>query len=579
MLTTTDPENVNAAFLLMRYPFGYCLKDANVEKFVSPHYEGNPGLERAVFVLTSLQKDISRRLPSDQAAWQVAQKLSNKTSGAAALSTFCDDPDLTPQVLRLLEANLSSATSVALHNARVVAPTECRDEDLRALIQCVWLSSHIALCLLGIARVQLLGSTVRFEAANDAVRVSLRRAWFGVAFDACSRIVDDMRLDCLCRTNQHTSLLFETFRYFTKAWRLGCPEASGDESSAEGADPRSSGEEKKFVGAVMRHRADVLIPSMKLLVGSAVYAGLGKEMGRREAQQNGCVEDFDLMVQKMESLPVSMRPFEVNQRGLRPGALQPSIGLLSVAEMIARHKLGDHWHAALGNEMADYLASRLEKVEGVRVIRKELLRDRATDPTAPLDVDLFVVDERIGRAYAIQCKHLEGSNGIDLLDWLERFRRTHDAKRTGLDKAIQQLERLKGLCSGDEKIRRYLAEEIRLSDPEIQSICPVVVHNVWNIDFWRNDVGVCLYDLHTFCNVMDRRAGATSLITAQAVEDTGVLRGDDPVDLADPDAVISAYLNDPSPHWKALTQFDCVAGVHRTATFGDTAIIAVGLGI
>jgi hypothetical protein len=563
MFTVTDPGLLNSALLLMQWPFTYCLDETNVQKFLSPHYAAHPGLERAVSLLANLQREISEKLPSDDSTWELARASSKNASGKRAISTTSADPKLARAAAPALDAPLYEAVSVALHRAKAPSTRTCHIRDLHALTRCVWLSSHVALCVLGVARATLVDSNVHFEIASDAARRALLRAWFGVAFDKYARLSDDARLDQFRNISQRTDLLPEMLRYFMRAWRLGLTATDDGQSG----------------GAVMRHRGAVLMPAMKLVVGSIACAAHGKAMQRQEALDNGCAEEFDLMMQQLKALPAAMRPLEPGSRGLRPGALQPSIGLLSAAEMLAKRNLGNDWHDELGHEMVDYLASRVGRVDGVRVIRKELRREMATDKTIPLDVDLFVVDDRIQRVYAVQCKHLEGSGGLGLLDWLERFRRTREKDRKGLDKAVQQLENLQRLCSVDAKIQSYLAKEVGLSPREIESIRPIVVHNVWNVDFWRTDQGICFYDLHTFCNAIDRRLGVLGLITQDAVADAGELRSAELVDLAYPDTVIAAYVNDPDPRWQALANFDATARVDRAAMFGDTLVSAIGLGL
>uniref|UniRef100_UPI002ABE89DC hypothetical protein n=1 Tax=Burkholderia sp. BCC1977 TaxID=2817440 RepID=UPI002ABE89DC len=205
--------------------------------------------------------------------------------------------------------------------------------------------------------------------------------------------------------------------------------------------------------------------------------------------------------------------------------LQLVPGLLSIAEHIARQKRGENWHAELGHEMARYLVTRVANTRGVRVVEVALLQHVTTE-NVPLDVDVFLVDERINRVYAVQCKHLENPFRIGLLDWLERFRRPRKGGRKGLDKAVQQLSELRRLSRDDTKVTRFLMESIGLTSEQIETIRPVVVHNIWNLDFWQTDQGICFYDLHTFCNAIKGRESTMGVIGPGGVTEWGSLRSD-----------------------------------------------------
>lgn len=561
MFSITDPGLVDTAVLLLQWPFAYALNRSNVEKFLAPHFSLHSGLETAVGALTSLQSGLPE-LPSNESAWHAASIFSDSNDQEAPIRTVWPAAD----ALRfnkhtlVLDAPLYESVSTALYRKSAEASRLCSQSDLKVLTQCVWLSAHIALCVLGTARAVSDGANVRFEVANHASQLALRRAWFGVAFDQYARLSDEARLKALETSDRFG--LEDVFLFFTKQWRLGIPMADDGQPS----------------GTIFSLLHTVLIPSMKLLAACAHLSRLGRPLERCQADQLNCLHEFDLIERHMRSLPMAHRVCQPGKEGLSRGPLQLVPGLLSLAERLAREKLGDNWHDALGHEMARYLADRIAKIPGVRVIEVEL-RQHMTTADVPLDVDLFVADERINRVYAVQCKHLENSSAIGLLDWLERFRRPRNDERKGLDKAVQQLENLRQLCIDDNKIKNFLTEEVGLTPSQIDTIRPIVVHNLWNIDFWQNNEGICFYDLHTFCNAINGREGTVGSIGRGGVTLAGQVRDDAVVDMSAPDAVLSAYINDSNPLWGPIAHFDAVGKAQRFTTVGDIVISAEGLGL
>lgn len=561
MFTVTDPGLIDTAVLLLQWPFTYALKPGNPEKFLAPHYANNPGLERAVGALVELLSSLPD-LPGNESAWHEATVLSKRSSEHYPIRTKWHPSEATlfEGFTRVVDIPLYESVSTALHRKNSASKRVCDQNELCVLARSVWLSSHIALCVLGVARAELDGTGVRFKALTPASQLALRRAWFGVAFDQYSRIGDEAQLE-IALTNPSLRL-DSILHFFTKQWRLGLP---------TGVDGGPG-------GAIMALLDSVLIPSVKLLASCLQLSKMNRPLTLDQATQMACPQEFELIHQHMESLPVSERAMQPGQEELFMGPLQLIPALLSVAERIAREKIGDGWHAALGHEMAKYLASRTGSIPGVRVMEVEL-RQEMTSEGVPLDVDLFIVDERINRVYAIQCKHFESSFRIDLLDWLVRFRRPRDDKRTGLDKALQQLENLPRLCRDDERIRSALVNDVGLTEAQIDTIRPIVIHNLGNLDFWQTDQGVCIYDLHTFCSAVKGREATVISISSAGVNQRGTICSEAFVDMADPDSVLSAYINDPASTWQDLAHFDAMSRAQRVTTAGSILIVADGLGI
>lgn len=561
MFEVTDPSVIDTAVLLLRWPFAYALSPGNAEKFLAPHYANNPGLEKGVGALIRLQSALPE-LPSNESTWHEAELLSRGPTRDFPIHTQwpASDVPLFDQFTRVIDVPLYESVCIALHRKNPAANGVCDRNELKMLTQCMWLSSLIALCVLGVARAVLDGTNVRFKVASTTSQLALRRAWFGVAFDRYNRIGDEAQLELALKNPRLR--LEEVLHFFTKQWRLGLP--IGNDARPE--------------GAIFGLLDLVLIPSVKLLATCLQSSKLNRPLTHDQARQLGCIDEFHLIEQHMCSLPISERALQPEQAGLVLGPLQLVPALLSVSEAIARKKLGDDWHAALGQEMARYLATRMADTSGVRVIEIELLQ-HMTSANTPLDVDLFIVDERIDRVYAIQCKHFENSFRVDLLDWLVRFRRPRNDKRKGLDKALQQLGDLVRLCKDDERVRRTLMEEVGLTQSQIETIRPIVIHNLGNLDFWQTDQGICIYDLHTFCSAVKGREGAVMSISSSGVTQQGMLRSSAIVDMSDPDSVLSAYVNDSNPMWQHLARFDAMGGVRRMTAVSDFTILADGLGL
>jgi hypothetical protein len=560
MFTITDPGLIDTAVLLLRRPFSYASRPGNAEKFLAPHYAKNPGLERAVDALRAQHESFSS-LPMNEPAWLEAVALAKGPVDDYPIRTRWSTPeaDLFVDFARVVDVPLYESMSLALSkDDRSVQPT-CSQDELRRLTHCVWLSSLIALCVLGVARADLDGKGVRFSPLNSVSQRALRRTWFGVAFDQISRLGDEARLEALL-TNPDGADIAGFLEFFAKQWRLGFPAESNGRPN----------------GTIWSMLKPVIFPAVRLLGASLQLSKMNRALTEDQAERIGLIDEFRLIRESMGSLAVSDRALEPAQSALTLGPLQLVAALLSVAEELARKRIDANWHGKVGHEMANYLRRRIEGTRGLRVVEVVLVQDTTTEKV-PLDVDLFVIDERINRVYAIQCKHFEHSFRTDLLDWLVRFRRPRGEKRKGLDKALQQLENLPRLCREDERVRRVLIRDVGLTEAQIETIRPIIVHNLGNLDFWRTDQGICFYDLHTFCNVVKGREAAVMSIGASGVEHGGIVRDGAILDLADPDSVINAYVNDPK--WQDLKQFDAMGRAQRIATVGEVPIVADGLGV
>lgn len=158
MFTVTNPGLIDSVVLMLQWPFSYALNQGNVDKFLVPHYVAHSGLEQAVEVLIELQKGLSD-LPSNEVAWRKAMELRENSSHRPAVHTdwlVAEDPSI-KKVAPMLDTTLHESVCVALHRKKSLAGRSCSVDTLNLLTQCVWLSEHIALCVLGIAHAALDG--------------------------------------------------------------------------------------------------------------------------------------------------------------------------------------------------------------------------------------------------------------------------------------------------------------------------------------------------------------------------------------------------------------------------------------
>jgi hypothetical protein len=144
---------------------------------------------------------------------------------------------------------------------------------------------------------------------------------------------------------------------------------------------------------------------------------------------------------------------------------------------------------------------------------------------------------------------------------------------------VQQLSELRRLTKDDARVRQILIDEVGLTPTQIDTIRPVVVHNIWNLDFWQTDQGICFYDLHTFSNAVRGRERIPGMIEPNGVHEFDAVRDNVTVDVSDPDALLDAHLNGTDELAKALVHFDAVRDVRRSMTVGDRVIVAEGLGL
>jgi len=165
MFTATDPGLIDTAVLLLQWPFTYALNPGNPEKFLAHHYAKNPGLERAVRALAELLSSLPD-LPANESAWHEATVLAEGSLQDYPIRTQwqVSDAILFEDYARVIDVPLYESVCIALHRKNPSAQRACSRLELRALAQCVWLSSHIALCVLGVARAELDGAGVRFSA-------------------------------------------------------------------------------------------------------------------------------------------------------------------------------------------------------------------------------------------------------------------------------------------------------------------------------------------------------------------------------------------------------------------------------
>lgn len=562
MFTLTDPNLLDTGSLLIEWPFSYCKNQKNVDKFLAPHYAKNTGLEQMIRILGRMQCD-EMEFPSAQNYWEFSKKVTlTEGSTPVVLTQGAGSAGVTPkQLSHELDVSLFESVAFALHKVKGMDAVQCTEGAFKKLTNMMWISQHVALCILGVVRIENDIDSIKIVPSDDEVKRNLRRTWFGVAFDKYSRLSDETQLRSI---NQTGKVTFGTLLFFTKQWRLGLPVDSEDQPC----------------GAVSDLLKSALLPSVKIILGVLHRTQHRRTFTRGDARKLGCVHEFDVLHSRAKSQPFIDRIFDLRLDGVRLGEIQLTLGLVDAAEHLARIKHGDTWHNRFGDEQVKYIAKRLKGVSGLRVIEKEL-RQEETSFETPVDVDLFIIDENIGRVYAIQSKHLEKSFRSGLLDWVSRFRNSREDDAKQLGKAVRQLENLSKLCAEDRKTRDYLTSVIGIPENLIDAIRPVVLHNIGSIDFWKTETGVAIYDLHTFCNVLHGGEASILKIGREFVDPLGSVTTleNRPLDLAEPDAVLSAYLSDSNSVWAPIQNFAVAELVTRAIHVEESHIFAVGVGV
>ena len=553
---TRDVELIRLAHTILSYPHEYCLKAENQQR-LNRLLPPSAGTSRFVDMLRATQSALVPYLPLPfDNVWNQRDALPLRLAPATTyVGSTLANTDIS-EFARLLDRGLLEEV---LETMPCDATGIATSEGIRLAQASVWLSQHLALVALGLAKVELAASDqlVITPSSSEAIQ-HLRRLWFAAAFEELSLRKAQMTLEVYAHLasggegldGDVARAFYEALFLIPQHWRLPYDEGP--------------------VAVLLENHLQPLI----WLAGLAVHAA--RFRGRRPIFRwdvpSKIWHVFDAVLKDQSSRSLLDRVFDVCNGGLVLGPRKIAPGLMLIAERMASDLLGPTWHdSGLSGVQKKYLIERLRRIRHVQIIDIEIAKHDTTDGTH-VDVDLFVRDMRQGILFAVQLKHLEYSDKGGLRYWLGRFLRTDK----GLAYGVVQLEAFRSLAKSDSKVRAKLLANGMAAD-ELDEVVPVVLHNIGVMDCLVFQSGILVYDQHTFANVLDNRSAVgIGVANGEAVHVT--FDGHPtPCRLDDPDTVISAYASD--PHFGDIAHFDATSEITRHLSMLGSTVTARGLGI
>jgi hypothetical protein len=146
---------------------------------------------------------------------------------------------------------------------------------------------------------------------------------------------------------------------------------------------------------------------------------------------------------------------------------------------------------------------------------------------------------------------------------------------------VDQLVNLANLIESDETTRSYLRNLLGINNEELKKIVPVVVQNIGSLDFWRVNAGILIYDINTFCNVLNGHEYTFMEKKQSYMSRSGGAQYDETIvsPLSKPKQVIDAYLSANDRLSGDLQNYNYAANVYRELLLDDYKFKAIGLGL
>ncbi|KPG76687.1 hypothetical protein [Pseudomonas libanensis] len=542
------------------YPHKFCLSESN-RKLISSLTDECPGVQTLVEQLCQIQALLAPKLPltGTSALWKSREAHLQQTQIHTTVDTGPLPDGTLTDIARLLDLQLFETVLSTMPCEAKGAPSS--HDTVSLACQCVWLSELLALVILGIAKATL-DETGRcsITPSSDAMRMHLRRVWFGSALEQASLASASLAIQSLAivaadpaRRNQLPNASVSALTIFPQHWRL----------------PPDYGP----VAGLLFDQLEPLLLMIIHAVHGAQHPGT-PPFDHRHAAQKGITPVYELVCQIQAQLPVVDRLFDFSGGGLILGTRNLASGAIETAEKLAEIKLGANWHGkATSDAQKAYLLNRLKRCAHIEVLDFELLQHHTKDSAVEVDVDFFIRDNLHGQVYGVQLKHLKKRSHSGLLGWLSLLREP----ASGLGNLVRQLENLVLVARNDEKARAVLIGN-GLTPAECERIIPVGLHNVGSMDMWSLQNGILLYDMHTFVNLVAGRAAVEiGMVDGQIIHRPAAAREGPPPSPHAPDSAIDAYLADPL--FQHLSRFDSAARVSRRVCIGAHTVVAHGLGI
>jgi hypothetical protein len=553
---TRDRERIQFALNILNYPQHYCLKASN-QPNLTTLLPASPGVHRLVMTLKAAQQMLAAHPPmSADKVWQQREDFEADATPSTVCVAKGRPEEATTQLHYMLNLGLVEAVVERVAEKVTGALTPM---GLKLATACVWLSHHLALVALGVAKANLTaGGELVIEPASEEVAQHLRRLWFATAFEESSL------------RKAHADL--GAYAYL----RVKGKQVSGDLRVAFAHALAVIPQQWRLpfdAGPVDKLKSRFLLPLIELvgMVHESAFHQGGKPLHFEDLPSNAPLQSlFAEVLEHQRNLVAMDRLFHVDGDGLLPGSRKMAHGLLLVSEHLAMRQLGPTWHNAVSAVQKQHIFERLRSLDHVDVIDVVVSQDDNNDKVH-VDVDFLVRDRQRHIVFAVQLKHFEFSNRGGIRGWLERFRPGR------LTYGITQLQAIKVLAHGDSRTRALLLAN-GVTEVELQGLVPVVLHNIGVLDFLCFEGGALLYDQNTFINVLEgRSAGEFRKDEAGNIRYSQTLGKPTMCRLDDPDSVIAAYLSD--ERFRALWHFDFAASVERKMLVLGQMVIARGLGV
>lgn len=556
LFDSLDSDRIRFALNILNYPQHYCLKQSN-QPNLDTLLPATTGVHRLVETLRAAQQMLAPQLPmSAGGVWRQRDAIKMGQSPSTSYRGGNPSGNLIERMHQALNLNLAEAVVERVSKNDGGTPTQAA---LGLATACVWLSEHLALIAIGIAKAELTAEGELVIAPSSDVTVRhLRRLWFAAAFEEMSLLKAHANLEVyalLAARSPHLKgdvkeALSHAVAVIPQHWRL----------------PVDRGPVKTLM---LRQLWPLVELAGKVYIQAMFNSG--KPLFAHDLPNDGVMQPlFAAVLEHQRALPAIDRLFNVDCDGLVLGSRKTAPGLLLIAEHLAATKLGEHWHADVSEVQKQYIFERLREMHHVDVIDVEVRQDDNTDKVH-VDVDFLVRDRAHGVMFAIQLKHFEFSNRGGVRHWLERFRSNK------LAYGIAQLQAIRKLASTDPKTRALLRQH-GISEAEMQGLVPVVLHNIGVLDGLCFQGDVLLYDQHTFVNVLD---GRTAVGVGNDSEGNAIhprlSGGNADCCLNDPDSVIAAYLSDEA--FSDLRYFDVATDLDRRMLVLGQMVRSRGLGI
>lgn len=419
---TRNAKQLTLAGNIVSYPFEFCLKPSNRQLIA----DVVPG--RADTFITALHdaqlllRQSSHQLDPDQ-VWADKDRILQSAPIETAPLSQATWPDELSYLEFAKQLNLRLLDGVVDEAYRLKNSVNTNGLPDQALL-CIWLSDHLALLVLGIARLSYRACDQRLllQPSSESTKYHLSNMWFGSAFEEQSLRAASAAISAFVVSKLHPntidadpSMLYAAvMSIFPQHWRL----------------PADRG---PIASLLEPYLADIVQLLTNVL--AAKVADIKQPLSQAHAETLGLINLFNLVATMVPRQSPASRLFDWINGGLVAGDRVLARGMIEVAEEVAKQQLGKDWHAEVSSHQKTYLLERLQQNNDLVILDFELNQHHTSGNTVPIDVDLWVRVKSLGVIYAVQLKHLESTKYGGITYWLGRTR----DRTGGLGKGVAQL--------------------------------------------------------------------------------------------------------------------------------------------